>query len=207
QHNTHILSLLKGQVTIPCVFAYGQLKNFQYMAMKILGLGIAEQWKKNRPGTGVMLTTLAGLEHIHLLWIVHCDTKPEKLLSALDDLTINIIDFDISKSFIYGFFKQVSIHKGMGQFTLTPLVVPSFYSYGVDLAPCNDLKSLAYIALFLLGGILPWTPHPHEESQLHSQDVIMKSSSSGKDLSLGFPVKFSDLLDYSCSLHFLSLEH
>ncbi len=103
------------------MYAYEQLQHFEYMAMRNLGPNFAEQRKKNGSETGVMLTTvtrivdqvvrnrefrlqitdrdaqLAGPEHIHSLWIVHRDIKPEKLLCALDDSTIKIIDFDICK--------------------------------------------------------------------------------------------------------------
>ncbi|PBK65349.1 hypothetical protein ARMSODRAFT_1022457 [Armillaria solidipes] len=80
------------------------------MAMEILGPNVAEQRKKNAPRTGVMLTTVirivdqlvVRLEHIHSLWIVHRDIKPKKLLCTLDDSTIKIIDFDISKLFSHG---------------------------------------------------------------------------------------------------------
>ncbi|PBK65326.1 kinase-like protein [Armillaria solidipes] len=105
QHETRILQLLKGHASIPCVYAYGQLEHFEYIAMEILGPSVAEQQKKNGPGTGLMLKTvirimdqvLAGLEHVHSLGIVNRDIKPENLLCALDNLTIKIIDFGLSK--------------------------------------------------------------------------------------------------------------
>ncbi len=58
QHETRILQLLKGQVAIPLVYAYGQLEHFEYMAMEILGPSVAERQKKNGLETGVMLTTV-----------------------------------------------------------------------------------------------------------------------------------------------------
>ncbi len=125
QHETRVLQLLKGQAAIPLVYAYGQLEHFEYIAMEILGLSVTE--RLNRPGAGVMLTTvirivdqvvrkkqiraseitdtaaqLAGLEHIHSLGIVHRDIKPANLLCALDNSTIKIIDFGISKPLSHG---------------------------------------------------------------------------------------------------------
>ncbi|KAK0481480.1 putative casein kinase-1 hhp1 [Armillaria novae-zelandiae] len=210
RHETRILQLLKGHATIPSVYAYGQLEHFEYMAMEILGPSVAERQKKNGIETGVMLTTvirimdqvLAGLEHIHSLGIVHRDIKPENLLCSLDNSTIKIIDFGISKPFPkYEPFKERRVIVGS-------LYWASLNSHnGIDLSYRDDLESLAYIALFLLRGHLPWKPRPHEESQLHSQEIVrhMKSSCSGKDLSEGFPVEFGDLLDYSRSLDFNQL--
>ncbi|PBK65322.1 kinase-like protein [Armillaria solidipes] len=199
QHEIRILQLLKGQVAIPVVYAYGQLEHFEYMAMEILGPSVAEQKKKIDPGTGLMLKTVisigssAGLEHIHSHGILHRDIKPENILCGLDDSTIKIIDFGISKPISHGppskpssDWASLNSHNGAG------------------LAPRDDLESLVYIALFLLRGHLPWKPRPRLESQLRSQEIIrlMKSNCSGKYLSSGFPVEFSDLLDYSRSLIF-----
>lgn len=86
-----------------------------------------------------------------------------------------------------------------------------YYSYPiydvVDLAPRDDLESLALIALFLIRGNLPWKPRPHSESQLRSQEVIriMKSASSGPTLSADFPHEFGELLTYSRSLAYNQL--
>ncbi len=78
------------------------------------------------------------------------------------------------------------------------------HACAVDLTPPDDLESLAYIALSLLHGHLPWKPRPHLDPDVRSQEIVrlMKSSCSGKDLSSGFPVEFGDLLDYSRSLDF-----
>ena len=71
-----------------------------------------------------------------------------------------------------------------------------------DLAPRDDIESLAFIALHLLRGNLPWKPRPHLESQLRSQEVvrILKSGCTGPDLSVDFPSEFGELLTYSRSL-------
>ncbi|KAK0450539.1 putative casein kinase-1 hhp1 [Desarmillaria tabescens] len=212
RHETRILQLLKGQASIPLVYAYGQLEHFEYMAMEILGLSVSERQKTNGTGTGMMLTTvirivdqvLAGLEHIHSLGIVHRDIKPENLLCASDDSTIKIIDFGISKPFSRSQPSKYDPLKDRRSI-IGSLYWASLNSHnGIDLSPRDDLESLAYIALFLLRGHLPWKPRSREESQLRSQEIVrlMKSSCSGKDLSEGFPAEFGDLLDDSRSLDF-----
>ncbi|PBK94529.1 putative casein kinase-1 hhp1 [Armillaria gallica] len=210
QHETRVLQLLKGQAAIPLVYAYAQLEHFEYIAMEILGSSVAEHL--NGPGAGVMLTTvirivdqvLAGLEHIHSLGIVHRDIKPSNLLCGLDDSTIKIIDFGISKPFSRGQPSKYDPLKDR-RAIIGSLSWASLNSHnGIDLAPRDDLESLAYTAFFLLRGHLPWDPRPREEFQLRSQEIVrlMKSRCSGKDLSAGFPVDFGDLLDYSRSLEF-----
>ncbi|PBK77698.1 kinase-like protein [Armillaria solidipes] len=213
QHETRVLQLLKGQAAIPLVYAYGQLEHFEYIAMEILGSSVAEKQKNmNVPGAGMMLTTvirivdqvLAGLEHIHSLGIVHRDIKPSNLLCALDDSTIKIIDFGISKPFSHGQPSKYDPLKDR-RAIIGSLSWASLNSHnGIDLAPRDDLESLSYTALFLLRGHLPWDPRPRKEFQLRSQEIVrlLKASCSGKDLSAGFPVDFGDLLDYSRSLDF-----
>ncbi|KAK0234346.1 putative casein kinase-1 hhp1 [Armillaria nabsnona] len=207
QHETRVLQLLKGQAAIPLVYAYGQLEHFEYIAMEILGSSVAEHL--NGPGAGVMLMTvvrivdqvLAGLEHIHSLGIVHRDIKPANLLCALDNSTIKIIDFGISKPFSHGQPSKYDPLKDR-RAIIGSVSWASLNSHnGIDLAPRDDLEPLAYTALFLFRGNLPWRLRPREEFQLRSQEIVrhMKSSCSGKDLSEGFP---GDLLDYSRSLDF-----
>ncbi|PBK65319.1 kinase-like protein [Armillaria solidipes] len=220
QHESHILQLLKGHASISAVYAYGP------------NTGIAEQQKKNGPGTGLMLKTvirimdhvagemrirasevtepdtqLAGLEHIHSLGIVNQNIKPENLLYGLDDSTIKIINFEISKPISHGPPSKYDPLKDRKTIMWSLYWASLNSNNGVDLAPREDLESLAYIALFLIRGHFPWKPRPRLESQLRSQEIIwiMKSSCSGKDLSSGFPVEVGDLLDYSCPLDFNQL--
>lgn len=76
------------------------------------------------------------------------------------------------------------------------------YALALDLSPRDDLESLAYIALFLLRGNLPWKPRLRKETQLRSQEIVrrMKYSWSGQDLCGTFPAVYGELLDYSRSL-------
>ncbi|KAF9220336.1 kinase-like protein [Gyrodon lividus] len=198
---THLLELLKGQAAIPAVYGYSQLDHFEYMSIELLGLSISELQKD---GAGVTVKTvnqfmdqaLAALQHIHSLGIVHCDIKPENFLCTLDDpSTIKLIDFGISKPFSRD--QSVSRRKSLYWASLNS-------HNGEDLAPHDDIESLALIALYLLRGNLPWKPRLCLESQLRSQEIVrvMKSAFSGPILSAGFPSKFTELLTYSRSLTF-----
>ena len=158
---------------------------------------------------------------------MHRDIKPENFLCALDDAsTIKIIDFGIAKPFSRGqpskydplkerrhivgslYWASLNSHNGVGQCTRCLLAVASFIlislQHIVDLAPRDDIESLALIALFLLRGNLPWKPRPRLESQLCSQEVVrlMKLAYSGPILSTGFPIEFGEVLTYSRSLKF-----
>jgi len=98
---------------------------------------------------------------------------------------------------------KVSVHRAPCSSSTLPYSIDN----GVDLAPRDDLESLAFIAFFLLRGNLPWKPRPHLESQLHSQEVIriLKSACSGPTLSADLPREFGELLPYSRSLTYNQL--
>ncbi|TDL20435.1 kinase-like protein [Rickenella mellea] len=208
QHEIRILQLLQGHVAIPAVYGYGHLEHFEYMSMELLGPSIAEQQKE---GAGVMVKTviqildqaLAALQHIHALGIVHRDVKPENLLCSADDsFTIKIIDFGISKPFSHGHPTKYDPLKERRHITGSIYWASLNSHNGIDLAPRDDLESLALVALYLLRGSLPWKPRPRLESQARSQEIVrvMKTSCSEPDLCIGFPKEFGDLLSYSRSL-------
>ncbi|SJL02811.1 uncharacterized protein ARMOST_06148 [Armillaria ostoyae] len=142
--------------------------------------------EEERAWTGVMLANvietvdkLAGLEHIHSHKILLRAIKPENLLCALNDSAIKIVDFGISKPFSH---RQPLKERRVVIGSLHWAKLNSHIKK--DLAPPDDLESLAYIALSLLCGNLPQKPHAREESQMRLQEVVgqMKPESSGKDL-------------------------
>jgi len=77
----------------------------------------------------------------------------------------------------------------------------------IDLSARDDVESLAFVALFLLRGNLPWMPRPRLESHTRSDEIvrIIKLTCSGTVLSTGLRSEFGELLTYSRTLNFNQL--
>ncbi|KAE9397848.1 putative casein kinase-1 hhp1, partial [Gymnopus androsaceus JB14] len=212
QHESRVLQLLQGHVAIPAVYAYGHLDHFEYMAIELLGPSLKDKLNL-LDGAGLKVKTvirivdqaLSALEHVHSKGIVHCDIKPHNFLCALDDDSIiKLVDFGLSKPLLHGPPNQYNPSQERRHITGSVYWASLNSHKGLDLAPRDDLESLAYVVLHLLRGTLPWKPRPRGESQLRSQEIvrIMKSTYTSECLAEGFPHEFGELLTHGRSLEF-----
>ena len=164
------------------------------------------------------------MEHIHKHGFVHRDFKPENVLcSRADASKISLIDFGISQRIgpappakydplkeskhIVGTLHWASLnaHDGIGGWLIF-LYIRCLNSLKIiDLGPRDDLESLAYIALFLLRGGLPWrtSSSDNESMKKYMQRIrASKAAASGDKLGATFPAEFGLLLDYSRGLEY-----
>lgn len=172
---------------------------------------------------------LSALDHIHTHGIVHCDIKPDNILcSRTDPSKVVLIDFGISRGIAYGapakpdplsapkrlvgtiHWASLNAHRGLGTSFKAPLISVSKFIHPVALGPRDDLESLAYTALFLVRGDLPWRTvtgrrgHFEPEERALPRIYAAKASASGAILGAHFPPAFGGLLDYSRRL---ALDH
>ncbi|KAJ7367847.1 kinase-like domain-containing protein [Mycena albidolilacea] len=141
--------------------------------------------------------SLSALTHVHNHGIVHRDIKPENVLVSLADPSkILLIDFGISRFFHTGPVPSQYNPVKENRHVVGPLHWAIINAHcGIDLAPRDDLESLAYVLLFLLRGDLPW------RSGSISAD-LGNVSCTGTALGTNFPLEFGALLDCSRALRF-----
>ncbi|TFK42042.1 kinase-like domain-containing protein [Crucibulum laeve] len=201
RYESTVLQLLQGHPAIPEIYGYGQLPHFEYLAMELLGPSVKECATGRVPVKTVVSVTeqmLSALEHVHKCGFVHRDIKPENLLYSLTDPSkIMLIDFGISLRIKPGPPKKYDPLKESKHIVGT--------LHWANLAPRDDLESLAYISFFLLHGDLPWrSSSSHRESTKMKVKRIhaTKAAASGDELGIGFPPEFGYLLDYSRRLEY-----
>ncbi|KAF9476309.1 kinase-like protein [Pholiota conissans] len=206
KYESQILQLLRGHPAIPALYGYGQLPHFEYLAMDLLGPSIKECTTgpiSVRTTVRVVLQMLSALKHIHSCGIVHRDIKPENILCSRTDLSsIILIDYNISLPIKSG---SPARHDCWWR-VIGTLHWESVNAHnGIDLAPRDDLESLAYVVFFLLYGNLPWIKaksqnEPDKDRKRRVRES--KANTSGSILGTSFPEEFTYLLDHSRSLQY-----
>ncbi|KAJ7743152.1 kinase-like protein [Mycena metata] len=208
RHESRVLQLLQGHPAIPVLYGYGQLPHFEYLSMELLGANVKEllvSQVRAQTVVRVVQQMLSALIHVHKLGIVHCDIKPENILVSLSDPSkVLLIDFGLSRFCRRGVPRQYNPAKESRCIVGTLNWASLNAHNGIELAPRDDMESLAYVTLFLLRGDLPWRSGPDSEPIKQSMVRIRasKGECTGAALAVKFPPEFGELLDYGRQLEF-----
>ncbi|KAF7329818.1 Kinase-like protein [Mycena kentingensis (nom. inval.)] len=166
RHEARILQLLQGHKSIPRLLGYFRGPHFEYIALELLGETLKEQIHQE-DGAALLPETVArvgmqmlsALEHLHKQGVVHRDIKPSNvLLCPAEPNLVRLVDFGLcsltdlvrprdprAHPSIVGSLPWCSVSVQDGKWPLTA---------------SDDLESLVYTLLFLLGGDLPWYDFP-----------------------------------------------
>ncbi|GJJ14299.1 hypothetical protein Clacol_008563 [Clathrus columnatus] len=207
RHESRVLQLLQGHPAIPKLYGYGHLEHFEYISMEVLGASVEDKATKALTVITVIRIveqTLSALKHVHKHGLVHRDIKPGNLICSIDPSKIMLIDFNIAGPMSSDPPKGYNPIKEKRHIMGTTGWASLNSHRGIDLGPGGDLESLAYTALFLLRGNLPWFDDNIDEYTLRGQIIVHKAKAavSGSQLVLDFPADFAYFLNYSRRLDY-----
>ena len=201
-------SIFKG---IPEIYWHGNYKDNFVLVMEYLGLSLEKLFylcnKKFSLKTvlliAIQLITL--IENTHKRGILHRDIKPDNFVigQSLKNKTIYMIDFGLSKNYIYK--KKHKPFRDDKSLTGT-LRYPSIRNHlGIEQSRRDDLESLGYMLLFFLKGSLPWQGICDKEDtrdERHKKIRLVKIHTSPKKLCQGLPSEFYEYMCYCKTLEY-----
>ncbi|RDX54176.1 kinase-like protein [Lentinus brumalis] len=160
-HEGAALVLLRGHPSIPLAYAWGRSQYYEYLAMELLSVHLADSAVKliMRNLVALAIQMLDAIEWVHSHGIVHCDTKPQNFMLGKEDPgCLRLIDFGLCRPYrdrvTLSHLPDVRMPRSIGT-----LVFVSLHGH-LRHSPSrrDDMESLSYTLVSLLQGDLPWAP-------------------------------------------------
>ena len=171
KHETTILNYLHnhGAKQIPTVFWYGIFEKCPTLIMTYYQNSL-EDYIKHKSISQEKLDTIMNLllgilENVHQHYVIHRDIKPQNIM--MKDGELFLIDFGMSTFYVDENFKHVECRRDKEYIIGTPKYISYHIHDGYEPSRRDDLISLGYLYLHILGKRLPW-----ENIQLHSNQEI-----------------------------------
>jgi serine/threonine protein kinase len=202
-----VLKELQGGLGIPKLYKCGSNNESSYMIMELLQSNLNTLMKKSNGNftlptvVSVILQILSRLEYVHMKGFLHRDIKPHQMLIGQNPRMIYLTDFGLAKRF------QMNTHHISFQQNCPRTGNATFSSInnhtGIRQSRRDDLESVAYMAIYLLKGQLPWQLGRRMSSISKWQNVfIIKNSIAIDVLCSGCPKEFGVFLRYCRNLRF-----
>ena len=171
KHESKILAYLNrelpGLPNIPTLYWYGLYGNNVCLATTYYTMSFLQYENKSKLAEKM----ITAIKHLHSIYIVHSDIKPDNIMIDIRENVV-FIDFGLSSLF-YNAEKDVYRENSR-----TPHLIgsPKYASYnlhtGNTISPRDDLISIGYIMMTVLGIELPWSSVSHEETDLPLYHVM-----------------------------------
>jgi len=199
KHEATILNYLysNGCRCIPYVYWYGIFKDSSSLVMTYYSGSLYDYSKSNviteKLANNFIMKSIELLENVHKHKVVHRDIKPHNFMIGIDK-ELYIIDFGLATVYVdenNNHIKDLSSQKYV-------IGTPRFTSYniynGKESVRRDDLISLGYMYLYLLGIVLPWDSVIHintcdnneidnEIDILHYKNLYRKSKKEWENIS------------------------
>ena len=210
ESESHKLNILKGYIGIPKIYNFGKLKEYNILAMELLGKSLNEifqdQNKKFSLKTvcTIAIDILKLIKHVHEKKLIHRDIKPDNFMIGKNknkDI-IYLIDFGLAKKYINS--NGIHIPFKLGKSMTGTARYCSIYTHlGNEQSRRDDLESIGYVLMYFLRGNLPWQGIKVKENEKHYERIgNMKQNISIDELCFGFPEQFKNYFNYVKQLEF-----
>lgn len=146
-------------------------------------------------------------EYIHARGIVHRDVKPDNfVLTEYDNQEcedITLIDFGLASSIYANGTEDLKEMKEGRRFVGTPAFGSLNVHKGLTYSRRDDLESLAYVAIELVTGTLPWRKIKEKDIKLKVELIgKMKEEMKVSKICKGCPIELQKLLKYARMLKY-----
>lgn len=201
---SEILSQLQGYEGIPKVFAYGKLKDCEYMVTELLGKSLMERFRQcgkrfSAVTVGrIAVQVLDRLEFTHGRGYLHRDIKPQNLLTGLlSPRTIYLTDFGLAKKYINEFHIHIP-YKIDTNIAGTLYFASNNTLRGIQSSRRDDMESLLHVLVYFLKGTLPWA----KKEGVRGSAEAAKLAITPQKLCAGLPLCVLQAVTYVKSLQF-----
>lgn len=147
---------------IPHPVLYARDGDYDVMVMERLGPSLQDRMRdcggilSNKSICMIALQLLSALQRVHARGVLHCDLKPDNVLTGLGrGDAIFLADFGMARRYYSKRMGHVRLRRGV-PFAGTIHFAAVRSHLGLQLSRRDDLESLGYVLLYMHNGRLPW---------------------------------------------------